>query len=82
MKQDNLPFEAKLLLSGRFKCGESVDADKAMKVNAVAILYPYVRSTFSLMTTLGNISPVVLPTINLAQMFEREERDKQEKVLQ
>ena len=34
------------------------------------------------MTTLGNISPVVLPTINLAQMFEREERDKQEKVLQ
>lgn len=82
LKQDNLPFEAKLLLSGRFKCGESVDADKAMKVNAVAILYPYVRSTFSLMTTLGNISPVVLPTINLAQMFEREERDKQEKVLQ
>lgn len=82
LKQDNLPFEAELLLSGKFKCDESVDADKAMKVNAVAILYPYVRSTFSLMTTLGNISPVVLPTINLAQMFEREELDKRENDLQ
>ena len=58
LKQDNLPFEAELLLSGRFKCGESVDADKAMKVNAVAILYPYVRSTSVSYTHL------TLPTTN------------------
>lgn len=35
-------------------------------VNAPAILFPYVRAYISTLTSLSGISPIVLPTINLA----------------
>ena len=75
VEQDNLPFSAKLSITGKFECSGSLNADNMMRVNAVAIMYPYVRATLSMMTTLAAIPPVIIPTINLAKMFEREERD-------
>ena len=74
LKQSTLPFDAELSLTGRFKYEGNLDVQKMLKINAVAILYPYVRSTLSLMTTLAAVPPVIVPTINLAQMFEREEQ--------
>ena len=71
LKQSTLPFDAELSLTGRFKYEGNMDVQKMLKINAVAILYPYVRSTLSLMTTLAAVPPVIVPTINLAQMFER-----------
>ena len=74
LKQTNLPFDAELTITGRFKYEGSLDVQKILKINAVAILYPYVRSILSCLTTLGSVPPVVIPTINLAQMFENEEQ--------
>lgn len=74
LKQSTLPFDAELSLTGRFKYEGNMDVQKMLKINAVAILYPYVRSTLSLMTTLAAVPPVIVPTINLAKMFEREEQ--------
>ena len=74
LEQEDLPFEVRLSLTGRFKCEGVSDVQRALKVNAVAILYPYVRATLSLLTTLAAVPPVVVPTINLAKMFEQEEQ--------
>lgn len=75
LKQNNLPFIAELAITGKFKYDGSLDADKMLKINAVAIMYPYVRATLSMMTTLAAVPPVIIPTINLAQMFEKEDAE-------
>lgn len=76
LEQNDLPFEARLSLTGRFKCEDVSDVPKMLKVNAVAILYPYVRATLSMLTTIAAVPPVIVPTINLAKMFEQEEQSK------
>ncbi|OEZ34866.1 hypothetical protein A6B36_09575 [Lactiplantibacillus plantarum] len=41
----------------------------ALVVNGTAILYPYVRSIVSVLTSLGSENSVVLPTINTNNLF-------------
>ncbi len=36
--------------------------------NAIAILFPYVRAFVSMVTLQANLSPVVLPTLNLSDL--------------
>lgn len=74
LKQENLPFDADVSITGTFKCEGTSDAEKMIKMNAVAIMYPYVRATLSMLTTLASVAPVVVPTINLSKMFEEEEK--------
>lgn len=76
LKQSTLPFDAEVVLTGRFKSEGNMDAQKVLKINAVAILYPYVRATLSTMTTLAAIPPIIIPTINLAKTFEREREEE------
>ena len=76
--QPDLPFDAKIILTGRFKYDGEMDVQNLLKVNAAAILYPYVRSTLSMMTTLAGMPPVVVPTINFAKLFEQEDRKQED----
>ena len=46
--------------------------DMLYKVNAIAILYPYLRSIVSEITSKGTSSPIILPTMNIAAMFNQE----------
>lgn len=68
-----MPLYAEVILEGDFVLRNIEDVDTIMKVNAVAIMFPYLRATLSMLTMLMNIDPVVLPTVNLAQMFEEEQ---------
>ena len=71
--QPDIPFYVEVILLGHFTVnGNTDDIDQIMKVNAAAILYPYVRSTLSTMTNLAGIPPITLPTLNIAQMFQNE----------
>lgn len=38
--------------------------------NAIAILFPYLRSSVSIMTVQANITTLVLPTLNLTELGE------------
>lgn len=38
--------------------------------NAIAILFPYLRSSVSILSVQANIAPVVLPTYNLVELGE------------
>ena len=43
-------------------------AEEIIKSNTVAILFPFIRSQVSLLTTQPGLSPVVLPPINTAKL--------------
>ena len=69
LNQEDLPFDATVCVTGSFRYMGAPDMSKRMQLNAVAILYPYLRATLSLLTTLAEMPPLRLPTVNVAQMF-------------
>ncbi len=71
-KQNNYPFEMTIKLTGYFKC-EGESPEKFAK-NAIAILYPYIRSIVSTYTANANIYPLILPTINVNKLVEDQEK--------
>ena len=43
-----------------------------LKPNAVAIMFPFLRSQISLLTTQPDMIPVVLPAININKLLKTE----------
>lgn len=73
--QHNYPFEMNIRLVGYFKViDENNDVDK-FKPNAVAIMYPYIRSIVTNYTANANVNPLILPVININSLI----RDKMKK---
>lgn len=70
-----LPFIVDVAIRGHFFV-ESEDKalkDALISDNTVAIMFPYLRMLVSSLTNMGNITPVLLPVINLSQMFNDKE---------
>lgn len=58
-------------ISGHFELSESLETeeiDDFLSVNGTAILFPYVRSIISIISTLDSNDAIILPTIN-TQIF-------------
>ena len=62
----------KLLLIGEFE-GENEDFLKRMVPNAIAIIFPYMRSQVTLMTAQPNLPPIVLPPININSLLKTDQ---------
>ena len=77
-QSNDLPFYINVRIKGFFELSEEEKAYDLMRVNATAIMYPYLRSTVTSLTALGNINPIILPTINLVQMFQDSQAEKKE----
>jgi len=75
LKTDNLLFE--VVLRGSFQGSPDMD-DKTFEdlynLNAPAILFPYLRAIVSNYTLLANISPIVLPLIDLTENKAKERK--------
>lgn len=61
-------FELNVTLVGQFVLDAGM-VDK-LKANAVAVMFPYLRSQVTLLTTQPNILPIVLPTININKLLQ------------
>lgn len=72
----NAPFLLEVELAGRYDCQEGWD--KRWESNALAILFPYLRAIVSIITAQSGREPVLLPTVNIVQMF-REASEQKEK---
>ena len=71
--ENNKPFEMKVHLTGYFITeGENPEIFKA---NAIAILYPYVRAIVSTYTANANITPLILPAINVNKLIEDQKKN-------
>ncbi len=67
-EQNNKPFDMKVNITGYFMA-EGCNPE-TLKANAIAILYPYARAIVSTYTANANITPLILPTINVNKLIE------------
>ena len=66
----------KVTITGTFKLKdwESKDNIDFIKTNAVAIVYPFLRSLVATITSNANIPPYILPVFNIVAYFEKEDK--------
>nr|WP_325305115.1 Preprotein translocase subunit SecB [uncultured Dysosmobacter sp.] len=77
-KEDEYTFVVRA--SGYFRLEDHVEDRKTIiQQNAVAIVFPYIRSQISLLTAQPEVEPVVLPAMNIAQMVEDAVKKGEEK---
>ena len=70
-QKEDVPFEAEVIIAGQFQF-ESWDCKANEKIamnNSTAILFPYLRSLLSNVTTQGNVPPYLIPIINIEKLF-------------
>ncbi|HLS34791.1 MAG TPA: protein-export chaperone SecB [Bacillota bacterium] len=75
-EENNYPFSLTIDITGVFELknvDDEVERKKYAEVNAVAILFPYIRSLISTITANVNIPPLILPPINIVKLIENEE---------
>lgn len=70
------PFQCSVTLIGQFsaKLGENMESSvfhKRLSQNGLAILFPYVRAIVSDITRMANVTPVILPSINIVEYLKR-----------
>lgn len=73
--QVNIPFYLKMKIRGFFTCNPDVDMND-FKYNGIAILLPYLRSLITSFTAQSGINPIILPPINVYDVFEDEFQDE------
>ena len=72
-------YDIDVSVSGFFNVVEGqFDAESIIHQNAVAIVFPYLRSEVTLLTSQPEVDPVVLPPLNIVQLVEQA-RHKEEK---
>jgi len=79
--ENNFPFFLNIELVGTFSYDTDLDEAKCTKMlnlNGTAILFPYLRSLISMITTLCSIPPVIIPTINIGNLIAQNEKPKED----
>ena len=73
-KDGDMPFSMEVSIEGLFHLEgwEHPDFLPLIRSNSIAILFPYLRTLVSMVTANANISPYVLPVMNIAAMFDHE----------
>lgn len=67
---DNAAYQLSIEMAGRFKCPSGWQ--ERWEANAIAIMFPYLRSLVSMITSNSGRPPIILPTMNIASLFEKE----------
>lgn len=75
--QEESPFNMEVEISGFFEL-EGEDDITRYEANAIAIMYPYLRAIVSTYTASANVSPVILPAINVNAMLKNKKENKYE----
>lgn len=71
------PFSLRIAMTGKFvltMVQEDVKLrEQLINDNTVAIMFPFLRSAVSTLTTTANFPPLILPVINLSTLFAQAE---------
>lgn len=70
-------FEVFISLEGTFNiiCEDDLMKEKLKMNNTISILFPYIRSEVTLLTSQPEITPVIIPPININKLID-ESKDK------
>lgn len=66
---EEAPFRITVEIAGRFRCNNEWKPE--LERNVLAIMFPYLRSIISTITCNSGREPIILPTINIASLFEK-----------
>lgn len=72
---NNYPFELFVKMIGYFKLEGDGDINR-YRNNALAIMYPYIRSLVTGYTANSNVTPLILPVINVNAMFNKDKKQQ------
>lgn len=77
-KNADMPFDMEVNIEGMFRLEGWAQPERLplIRSNSVAILFPYLRSVVTMLTANANISPYVLPVMNIAAMFDQNAESK------
>ncbi len=71
------PFDFELSIRGIFESNQwETTCPDVMKINTVAILFPFLRSLIATVTANVNVPPYVLPVINVEQWLKQSEQEQ------
>ena len=65
-----LQRKAKVMLSGYFSINVTEDIKKRLIINGTAIVFPYVRSILSMITSFDSETALLIPTVNILDMIQ------------
>jgi len=80
---EGVPFKLDVVIEGEFAYNEQEDAggvgsDRLFSTNAVAILFPYLRSCVSSLTNLSNENhALILPAMNIVELLKKKQKSHQ-----
>lgn len=76
--KDSDAIKLKVTLVGYFMCEcDNVDLkNQLIAYNTISILFPYIRSQISLVTTQPDLPPVTLPPVNIVSLFQETEQQE------
>ena len=78
-EEEPFSFNIEVVLTGHFIVDNmSEEENYLINENAVAILFPYIRSTLSMLTLNANKNSLVLPTLNIVNLFKENKTDNKE----
>ncbi len=69
-KGDELNLKVVANAEFEFSTNGNGDEDKIIKYNTVAIMFPFIRSQVSLLTTQPGMSPILLPPIDTSKLVD------------
>ncbi|MFA6866752.1 MAG: protein-export chaperone SecB [Clostridia bacterium] len=75
----NAPFSINIEVEGRFELDnwENPDLIQLMEDNTIAILFPYLRSLVTMVTSnTSSTQPYILPIINITALFKKNSSNK------
>lgn len=76
-KERPTPFDFELAIRGVFECEQwETNFPDIMKVNTVAILFPFLRSLIATVTANASVPPYILPVLNVEQWLKESEAEQ------
>lgn len=77
-EDEPFPFDMKVVIEGHFYISNVEGNEQLINENSLAILFPYLRATISMITSSANINALILPTINIINLFKQLENEELE----
>lgn len=65
---ESAPYKLSIEMAGRFSSAS--EWQPQWESNALAIMFPYLRTLVSMLTSSSGREPIILPTVNIISMFK------------
>lgn len=77
-EKQQLPFLINITIQGifYFKNWEEKNNRSVIENNAIAVLFPYIRTLVTFVTSNANMTPYIIPVMNILALFGEENKNE------